>query len=77
MSEADDNSERMKLAIGQIERALSRMENAVAKFTGKPRSSDANNALAAQLEDIRSRHAQLRSAAENAIRQIDHLTGQE
>ncbi len=74
MNEQTDNSERMILAIGQIERALSRMETAVAhRHDTLPPTNDADTAQH-QLQELQKLHQNLRTAAENAIRQIDQLT---
>ena len=76
MSDTRDNDERMILAIGQMERALSRMESASAKLNNRPQAADGDGEAEKQLESLKKQHANLRSAAENAIRQIDQLTGQ-
>ena len=76
MTETADNDERMILAIGQMERALSRMESAATMLKERPLSSADEGEAAQQLEQLRKRHENLRTAAENAIRQIDQLTGQ-
>lgn len=76
MSDAADNDERMILAIGQMERALSRMESAAAKLKARPRQAGGDGDAAKELEELQKRHDNLRNAAENAIRQIDQLTGQ-
>ena len=78
MNDSANTNESMTLAIGQIESALGRMENALAKISGdisvKPPATPRNHALEEQLARIRSRHARLRHAAQDAIRQIDSLT---
>lgn len=77
MNESTNNDERLILAIGRLERSLSRIETASSSLDSHDSGNNSQGHTSAELDNLKSRHTALRTAAENAIRQIDKLTGQD
>lgn len=61
-------NERLILAIGQIERALTRLETAQASLATRPTAANS-----ATDNDLQARHDQLKTAAAEALAGIDSL----
>ncbi|WP_152414600.1 hypothetical protein [Blastomonas sp. AAP53] len=61
-------NERLILAIGQMERALTRLETAQARLAATPQAS-----VSATDSELQARHDQLKAAAADALAGIDSL----
>jgi hypothetical protein len=74
-------NERLILAIGQMERALSRLEMAQAKLRDAPQKSDhgsqSDALLKQRFDSLTQDHQLLKSAASQALAQIDALLDSE
>ena len=60
-------ADRSSLAIARIEAALTQIEASPAKVV------DASGGTAAELAALRNRHAQLRSAVQGSLQELDQL----
>ncbi len=66
----------MPMAGDRNEQALTRIEAAIARIDAAARQPTPVQAGEAELESLNSRHAKLRDAVGNSLRQLDALIGE-